>query len=135
VGARIGRRTAGRDRARGPRWLHTPYYVRPEDYWPDGDPFVLGDRFLYTRCKQFKGDRPTFLRDLATASLILFGSRVGGEFVLDTVLVVADGTLYDSGDWRGTPAGRTSERSRSGGCSASSPPGAPTPSGPASPAP
>ena len=86
----------------GPRWIHRPYYVRPTSYPGDlqnTDPFVFGDRFLYTLCRQTKPisghARPTFLRDLAPGSLILFGSLKGGDFVLDTALVVAEGVLFD----------------------------------------
>ena len=41
----------------GPRWVHRPYYVRPASYPGDlqnTDPFVFGDRFLYTLCRQTK---------------------------------------------------------------------------------
>jgi hypothetical protein len=99
----------------GPRWLHRPYYVRPDSYRRDGqvlqntDPFVFGDTFFYTLCRQVKPRdgvwRPTFLRDLAPGSLILFGSLKGGEFVLDTVYVVAGGVLHDSRSWESALAG------------------------------
>lgn len=95
----------------GPEWLHTPYYVRPESYrdLQNTDPFVFGDRFLYTLCKQSKQSRPTFLRDLAPGSLILFGSHKAGEFVLDTAFVVADGVLHDSDTWPSALRGRISQ--------------------------
>lgn len=55
------------------------------------DPFVFGDRFLYTCCKQrLRSGVPTQLRFLEPASLIPFGSHVHGQFALDTVFVVAD---------------------------------------------
>jgi hypothetical protein len=104
---------AGRD---GPRWLHRPYYVRPTEYGgalQNTDPFVFGNRFLYTLCRQTKPirghNRPTFLRDLAPGSLILFGSLKRGEFVLDTVLVVARGTLHAHDDWTEMLEGRVSQ--------------------------
>jgi hypothetical protein len=99
----------------GPQWLHTPYYIRPDSYWPDGqglqntDPFVFGDHFLYTLCKQSKEGRPTFLRDLAAGSLILFGSHKGGEFILDTALVVAEGVLHDFDNWTSALLGHVTE--------------------------
>lgn len=103
----------GRD---GPRWLHRPYYVYPGAYsgeHQNTDPFVFGDRFMYTLCRQtkpFRGHyRPTFLRDLAPGSLILFGSLKRGEFVLDTVLVVAAGVLHNADDWQTALAGRVSD--------------------------
>lgn len=103
----------------GPRWLHVPYYVRPTSYRRNGqvlqntDPFVFGERFLYTLCRQLKPVRgklrPTFLRDLAPGSLILFGSLKRGEFVLDTTLVVADGVLHGTDSWRSILATQVSE--------------------------
>lgn len=90
---------------RGPRWMHTPYYVPPDSYSRDGhvlqntDPYVFGDPFQYTLCRQLRGGRPTFLRDLAPGSLVLFGSLKAGSFVLDTVFVVADGVLHTDDDW------------------------------------
>jgi len=46
-------------RVRAPVW---PYYVKPRTYWPgegsdplqNTDPFVFGDRFLYTLCRQWR---------------------------------------------------------------------------------
>jgi hypothetical protein len=100
----------------GPRWLHRPYYVRPSDYSGDlqnTDPFVFGETFLYTLCRQTKPIsgiyRPTYLRDLAPGSLILFGSLKGGEFVLDTVLVVADGVMHNGSNWSTALEGRISQ--------------------------
>ena len=50
------------------------------------DPFIFGDRFLYSNCK-----RPTSrrLRSLDRGSVIAFGSSKKGRWVLDTVFVVA----------------------------------------------
>jgi hypothetical protein len=99
----------------GPRWLHTPYYVRPESYWRDGkalqntDPFVFGDRFLYTLCRQTKSGRPTFLRDLAPGSLILFGSLKAGDFVLDTLFVAAEGVCHGIDNWSTLLGGKIPE--------------------------
>jgi hypothetical protein len=94
----------------GPRWLHRPFYVRPTAFRREGkvlqntDPFVYGDRFLYTLCRQWRNTRgvygPTFLRDLDVGSLILFGSHKRGEFVLDTVLVVGASVLHDGESWQ-----------------------------------
>jgi hypothetical protein len=103
--------------AAGPRWLHQPYYVRPEAYkngdlvHQNTDPFVFGDRFLYTLCRQWRGStqRPTLLRDLEPGSLILFGSLKGGEFVLDTAFVVAEGVLHDFHSWPNVLDGAISE--------------------------
>lgn len=74
----------------GPRYVHTPVLTPPpaSDEAPpqNTDPFVFGDRFRYTFCKQ---DRNWKLRSLAPGSIVLFGSKLGIGFVLDTVLVVA----------------------------------------------
>jgi hypothetical protein len=67
------------------------------------DPFVFGDRFVYTLCRQWKKSggvrRPTALRDLDVGSLILFGSNKNGSFVLDTVFVVGASVLHDALTW------------------------------------
>jgi hypothetical protein len=113
--------------AAGPKFLHRPYYVRPRAYPGDlqnTDPFVFGDHFLYTLCRQTKPvgghARPTFLRDLAAGSLILFGSLKGGGFVLDTAFVVADGVLHDAERWPSSlSVPRTRQRGRTSfGCTA-----------------
>ena len=103
----------------GPEWVHRPFYERPTAFRRDGrvlqntDPFVFGDHFLYTVCRQWRRTRgvyrPTFLRDLDRGSLILFGSHKGGEFVLDTVFVVGDSVLHDAASWPATVAGLVPE--------------------------
>lgn len=76
----------------GPRFLYEPYYVLPESYQglQNTDPFVFGDQFYYTWCKQKTnhGTSRTQLAWLEIGSLILFGSRLNWKFVLDTVFVV-----------------------------------------------
>lgn len=105
-----------RREADAPRWLHEPYYVRPASYRHEGkplqntDPFVFGERFLYTVCRQFTHrQRPTFLHDLDRGSVILFGSQRRGEFVLDTVFVVADSVLHTASNWRESLGARVNE--------------------------
>ena len=101
----------------GPRWLHRPFYVRPDVYTRDGmalqntDPFVFGDRFLYTLCRQWRVSRgqPTVLRDLPSGSLILFGSLKSGSFVLDTALVTDAGVQHDLQTWPSVLASAVSE--------------------------
>ena len=70
-----------------PRRLQEPFWRAPagSGLWQNTDPLVFGDRFLYTNCRQPTNGK---LRALAPGSLILFGSNLGGEFVLDTVFVV-----------------------------------------------
>ncbi|HWP00633.1 MAG TPA: hypothetical protein VNL74_08420 [Methylococcus sp.] len=50
---------------------------------------VFGDRFLYSNCRQARNRK---LRELAPGSLVVFGSKHRGEFVIDTVFVVGDET-------------------------------------------
>jgi hypothetical protein len=52
---------------------------------------VFGERFLYSNCRQMRNRK---LRELAPGSLILFGSKVHSEFVLDTVFVVGSSEPY-----------------------------------------
>ncbi|MBK9741393.1 MAG: hypothetical protein IPO93_18390 [Actinobacteria bacterium] len=71
-----------------PTALHVPVRVgrrrvRPGDQ--NTDPWVFGDHFRYTNCRQ-RGSMKT----LPAGSLLLFGSTIGGEFALDTVFVVRD---------------------------------------------
>lgn len=98
-------------RAGMPRAVLAPYYLPKATYrrLQNTDPFVFGDRFLYCCCKQFRGSPPrrTSLADLARGSVLLFGSRLGGHFVLDTVFVVDNfidyavdaSTLTHAADW------------------------------------
>ena len=64
------------------------------------DPFVFADHFFYGACQQYvksgltKELHSTLMQDLDPGSLILFGSRREGEFVLDTVFVVEDSKKY-----------------------------------------
>ena len=82
----------------GPRWLHDPYWEVPRHrrMLQNTDPLVFGDHFLYSNWRQTRNSK---LRTLQPGSVILFGSRVGPEFVLDTVFVVgADGQDYVRGE-------------------------------------
>jgi hypothetical protein len=93
----------------GPHWIHRPFYVKPDTYWPadeanplqNTDPFVFGDCFRYTLCRQWRSatNRPSLLRDLEPGSLILFGSSKGGAFVVDTVFVTDQGTRHNHDSW------------------------------------
>lgn len=76
--------------AGGPAWLHRPFFegpqnARAETVPQNTDPFVFGERFLYTFCRQRKNRH---LRQLARGTVILFGSKKNHRFVLDTVFVV-----------------------------------------------
>ena len=80
-----------------PRYLWHPYYVPKDDHQRlhNTDPFIFGDRFLYSNCGQ--PSKPG-LRRLGEGSVIAFGSgrKIEGErqWMLDTVLVVADSVEY-----------------------------------------
>lgn len=68
----------------------------------DTDPFVWGECFVYSICRQSGNQK---LRGLGRGSLILFGSSVAKKFVIDKVFFVAEWIEY----------GRTTSRERLGG--------------------
>ncbi len=84
-----------------PRYLWHPYYVAKDDYRElhNTDPFIFGDRFLYSNCGQ--PSKPG-LTHLGHGSVIAFGSgkKIDGErrWMLDTVLVVKDYEDYGAPD-------------------------------------
>jgi hypothetical protein len=71
-----------------PRFLHVPVWEHPVDSEPrqNTDPWVFGDCFRYSNCKQ---DSQSALRRLVPGSILLFGSasRRDSTFVIDTVFV------------------------------------------------
>lgn len=75
-----------------PAALQAPFVIpNPTGAHQNTDPLVFGDRFHYSNCMQYKrGARNPKLRAMDPASLILFGSKVAGEWVVDTVFVVAE---------------------------------------------
>ena len=70
-----------------PRHLWEPHDVRKPHYrcLHGTDPFIFGDRFLYSSCHQ--GNYPK-LKELAPGSVIAFGSGSDCGWMLDTVFVV-----------------------------------------------
>ena len=78
-------------------YLWTPYYCQRERYagLHNTDPFIFGNRFLYSNCGQPRGGN-SGLRHLGRGSVIIFGSQFGGEWVLDTVFVVAGSQRYEA---------------------------------------
>lgn len=92
----------------GPRWLHRPLFLgavaAPAGVPQNTDPFVFGERFLYTFCRQ---SRNAALRGLGRGSVVLFGSALDGHFVLDTVLVVAGLLRHGREDYATVAAPRT----------------------------
>jgi hypothetical protein len=96
-----------------PRYLHEPTLEHPESFrgLQNTDPYVFGERFLYTGCQQHtnRGRSETQLRRLTRGSVILYGSCRADRFVLDTVFVVADSIDHRFADHRDVLAGAVSE--------------------------
>ena len=90
--------------ADGPRHLFVPAPVAFHPNDPplmNTDPFVFGDRFFYSICKQNNKRGPTAMQRLARGSVILFGSGKGRtRFVVDTVFVVAETVDWDLTNYR-----------------------------------
>ena len=83
------------------KWYHivkSPLVNIPRD-GINTDPCVFGSTFKYCCCQQHtEGEkRPRILRRLPKDSMILFGSRFDGGFVLDTVFVVDKWQDYTEG--------------------------------------
>jgi hypothetical protein len=76
-----------------PRAVHEPYWYRPTsgEFRQNTDPWVWGQRMVYSNCKQtmLAGHRTTSMQALPPGSLICFGSSIHDEFCVDTVFVVA----------------------------------------------
>lgn len=88
----------------GPQFLFAPAPVPFHPHDPplmNTDPFVFGDRFFYSICKQNNRRGPTAMQRLARGSVILFGSgKHRSQFVVDTVFVVADYVDWDLANFR-----------------------------------
>lgn len=88
----------------GPRFLFAP---APVPFHPNDpplmntDPFVFGEHFFYSICKQNNKKGPTAMQRLARGSVILFGSgQHRSQFVADTVFVVADYVDWNLSNYR-----------------------------------
>lgn len=90
----------------GPRYVYDPYYNVPVTCrgLQNTDPFVF-DGFRYSICRQYTKRGPTQLRDLERGSVVLFGSHLGGRFVLDAVFVVAGHVDHNAANYREVLAG------------------------------
>lgn len=102
-----------------PRFLHTPFLrnplpslpsfapntcgvkpicgaqIVPQNTLQNTDPFVFGNSFYYSICQQLThAGNPADMTKLNVGSIILFGSRVNGDFALDTVFVIGDRRPY-----------------------------------------
>ena len=86
--------------------LSNPYPVAFNDLptqirYPGGnlhntDPYVFDGQFFYTNCQQIRKGSPTRLQKLPPGSMILFGSKIDGQFVLDTLFIVQDSFAYQA---------------------------------------
>lgn len=88
-----------------PRYVYHPYYIAPPEniIVRNSDPFVFGDRFLYSNCQHMTKRGPTRMRYLDRGSVLLFGSyKKKPGFVLDTVFVVDCWVDYDLLDYNDT---------------------------------
>ena len=85
-----------------PRALHRPYWTYPvgAGLRQNTDPWVWGQRMLYSNCKQTHGPahRPTSMQRLTRGSVICFGSAIGSDFCADTVLVIASAQPWTAAD-------------------------------------
>lgn len=74
----------------GPKYIYEPFYTKFRIKMlplQNTDPFVFGSQFHYTICRQGKSPE---LRHLKQGSVILFGSCLHNQFVLDTVFVMGE---------------------------------------------
>ena len=96
----------------GPNYIYKPYYEIDEIYkklqnnksnrscsqsnqLQNTDPFVFGEHFFYRNCLQVRKGKRNQLSYLEKGSVILFGSCLNKNFVIDTVFVVGDYIDYN----------------------------------------
>ncbi len=78
-----------------PRFLHEPVWEHPAAGGmprQNTDPWVFGDCFRYSNCGQLRSGRA--LQKLTQGSIVLFGSAIRLNFVIDTVFVVKDSCRF-----------------------------------------
>jgi hypothetical protein len=79
-----------------PKYIFEPCYTLPvTKNAANTDPFIFGDQFFYCICKQ---GHYLSLRNLEKGDMILFGSNLNKQFVLDTVFVIKDWCDYEITD-------------------------------------
>ena len=72
-----------------PHALHKPLFSTRGKGRHNTDPFVFGDHFYYTNCKQNTKGKGLKMLNLSSQSIILFGSEKNKkDFVMDTMFVV-----------------------------------------------
>ncbi|RYE59363.1 MAG: hypothetical protein EOP48_01125 [Sphingobacteriales bacterium] len=69
-----------------PNAIHEPFMDGTAPGLHNTDPYVFGDYFYYSNCKQLRGS----MTALAVGSVILFGTEYAEGFALDTVFVVGE---------------------------------------------
>ena len=84
-----------------PRFLHRPVWERLKATGRrlNTDPWIFGHCFRYSNCRQLtpRHNRAA-LQFLTPGSLILFGSTIASQFVIDTVFVVKDSCRFSPGE-------------------------------------
>jgi hypothetical protein len=84
-----------------PCFLHVPVWEHrgTRGRRQNTDPWVFGDSFRFSNCRQltWRGN-PSALQKLTPGSMVLFGSTIGGRFVIDTVFVVKDSCPFSPGE-------------------------------------
>ena len=95
----------------GPHYVYEPWYGAVPTTWAQNtDPFVFGDSFLYSNCKQSTKNGLTQLAMLGHGSVILFGSCIAlSRFVVDTVFVVNRWMKFYPPNYKGELAGHVSQ--------------------------
>jgi hypothetical protein len=83
-----------------PQYLHRPHWVVPrgDEYRQNTDPWIWGDRMIYSCCKQTANGKSTAMQRLDRGSVVCFGSKIDGAFCLDTVFVVASAEPWAAAD-------------------------------------
>jgi hypothetical protein len=72
-----------------PHAVHNPIFSKRGMGGHNTDPFVFGNRFYYTNCKQTENGKGLKMLHLDPNSIIIFGSEIDrSKFVIDTVFVV-----------------------------------------------
>lgn len=81
--------STGLPKGEGPQFIHKPFLNECYDgsRRHNTDPYVYGDSFWYTNCKQQPNN---FLTRLDLGSVIIFGTEKKEGFFLDTVFVVGE---------------------------------------------
>ena len=81
-----------------PKYLWHPYLAPKANYrgYQNTDPCVFGG-FFYAICRQTSDPA---LQGITKGSVIVFGSRLNGEWVVDTVFVVSEPHPYNIGNYQ-----------------------------------